>query len=307
MTSGVTSPPSPVSGDVPAPRGPWSFVRAACPGGFGRWGLHLLAGWLVFSLSTDVLWALHLKRLTGWSSLPSFWGETLTARDLWELLENAGLRAHWTGPWVVLAGGLALVWFLWAGWRLQAESAGLPARLGPWVWGLADALLVGAGPLAVVAGLLLWGLELLGRTGYPGLGWVGWVGSALVPLAFCSALFVHWWLCRLDRAAAPPGFRLGSWRRLGRHLALGYRRFWTYHHQWLALVLAGVVVRAGLSLLVLLLGWRLGGGTLFRIWIFLAAQTLAVLVNAWLLGWFLRLAALFVRQASQTGVAAAEP
>ena len=41
-----------------------------------------------FSLATQVLWARHLGSLTGWSSLPSYWGETLTARDLWELLEN---------------------------------------------------------------------------------------------------------------------------------------------------------------------------------------------------------------------------
>jgi hypothetical protein len=264
-----------------------------------------MAGWLAFSLSTNVLWALHLRRLTGWSSLPSFWGETLTARDLWELLENAGLRSHWTGPWVVPAGGLALVWFLWAGWRLQAEVAGVPARLGPWLWGLADALVVGAPPLAVVAGLMLWGLEALGRTGYPWLGWVDWVGSTLVRLAFFSALFLHWWLCRLDRAAAPPGLRLGSWRRLGGHLALGFRRFWAHPHQWLALVLGGVAARAGLTLLALLLGWRLGGGSLFRVWLLLAVQTLAVLVNAWLLGWFLRLAALFVRH--ETQLAATDP
>jgi hypothetical protein len=31
------------------------------------------------------------------------------------------------------------------------------------------------------------------------------------------------------------------------------------------------------------------------VWVFLGLQALAVLANAWLLGWFLRLAALFLR------------
>jgi hypothetical protein len=188
-----------------------------------------------------------------------------------------------------------MLWFLWAGWRLQAAAGGLPARLGPWLWGLVDTLLIGLAPLAGLAGLLIWGLGWLGATGIQGLGWLDWLGGGLVRFAFLSALFLQWWLCRLGRAGAAPGFRLGSWRRLGRHLGLSSRRFWSYPAQWLVLVLAGVLLRAGLTLLVLALAWRLGGGTLPRVCGFLALQLAVVLGNAWQIGWFLRLAALFTR------------
>ena len=291
-----SAPPSPLAAaetDV-APRGPWSFLQAAVPGGFSRWGLQLMAGWLAFSLLTNVLWALHLRSLTGWSSLANYWGEMLTARDLWELMGNGGLSAHWTGPWLPLAAGLAMVWFLWSGWRLQAAAAGCPARLGPWLWGLVDTLVIGAGPLAALAGALLWLFHGLGATGIQGLGWLDWVGGGLVRLAFPSALFLQWWLCRLGRAVAPAGFRLGSWGRLARHLGLSFRRFWMHPMQWLTLILGGVVLRSGLTLLVLMLAWRLGGGTIAKVVGFLALQLAVVLVNAWLIGWFLRLVALFL-------------
>jgi hypothetical protein len=254
-----------------------------------------MAAWVAFSLLSNVLWALHLSRLTGWSSLPNYWGELLTARDLWEMLENGGLGAHWTGPWVPLAAGLALVWVLWSGWRLQAAAVGLPARFGPWAWGLADALAIGAVPLAALAGLLLLVLGWLGGTGIQGFGWCDWVGGSLVRLSFGSALFLQWWLCRLDRAGAPPGPCMGSWRRLIRHLGLSFSRFWLHPVQWLALVLGGVALRAGLTLAALALAWRLGGGTIPKVCVVVALQLAAVAADAWLLGWFLRLAALFLR------------
>jgi hypothetical protein len=234
--------------------------------------------------------------LTGWSGLPNYWGEMLTARDLWELMENGGLNVHWTGFWVPLASGLAMLWVLWSGWRLQAAAMGCPARLGAWLWGFVDALVIGAGPLAAVTGLVLWTLARLGATGIQGLGWLDWVGGGLVRLAFWSALFLQWWLCRLGRAGKNgPGFCLGSWRGLAGHLGLGFRRLWLHPVQWLTLVLGGVLLRAGLTLAVLALAWRMGGGTIPRVCAFLALQLLVVLVDAWLLGWFLRLAALFVR------------
>jgi hypothetical protein len=280
-------------------------MAQALPGGFSRWGLQLMAGWLAFSLLSNLLWALHLRSLTGWSGLPNYWGEMLTARDLWELVENGGLKAHWLGPWVPWAGGLAMLWFLWSGWRLQAAAAAFPARLGPWLWGLVDTLVIGVGPLAGLAGVLLWAFGRLGATGIQGLGWLDWLGGGLVRLAFVSALFLQWWLCRLGRAGAAPGFRLGSWKRLGGHLGLSFRRFWTCPVQWLTLVLGGVLLRAGLTLLVLFLAWRLGGGTLPRIAVFLALQLAVVLANAWQIGWFLRLAALFVRSDAELRAALA--
>jgi len=142
---------------------------------------------------------------------------------------------------------------------------------------------------------VLWALAGLGGTGIQGFGWLDWVGAGLVRLAFISALFLQWWLCRLGRAGQAPGFRLGSWRRLAGHLGLSFRRLWLHPVQWLALILGGILLRAGLTLLVLVLAWRLGGGTIPRVGAFLALQLLVVLVNAWLLGWFLRLAALFLR------------
>jgi hypothetical protein len=222
-------------------------------------------------------------------------------------VENGGLGGHWTGPWVALAGAITLVWVLWAGWGVQAETAGRPATFGPWLWGLADALVVGLAPLAVVAAACLWALGRLGATGLPAFGWLDWVGGALVRLGFASALFVHWWLFRLARAGGPDGFRLGSWRRLGAHLVLGLVRFWRHLGHWLALVLGGAVLRAGLSLAALGLGWRLGGGTVPRVVVCLLLDVLAVLANAWLLGWFLRLVALFLRhdQAVRAAVPAA--
>jgi hypothetical protein len=280
-------------------------MAQALPGGFSRWGLQLMAGGLAFSLLSNLLWALHLRSLTGWSGLPNYWGEMLTARDLWELVENGGLKAHWLGPWVPWAGGLAMLWFLWSGWRLQAAAAAFPARLGPWLWGLVDTLVIGVGPLAGLAGVLLWAFGRLGATGIQGLGWLDWLGGGLVRLAFVSALFLQWWLCRLGRAGAAPGFRLGSWKRLGGHLGLSFRRFWTCPVQWLTLVLGGVLLRAGLTLLVLFLAWRLGGGTLPRIAVFLALQLAVVLANAWQIGWFLRLAALFVRSDAELRAALA--
>jgi hypothetical protein len=289
----------PDTGD-PAPeaelalRGPWSFLAAAARGGFSRWGLQLMAAWLAFSLLTSVLWALHLRRLAGWSALPSYWGEQLTARDLWEIAENGGLRAHWSGPWVPLACGLTLLWVLWAGWRLQAAAIGRPARLGAWLWGFLDALAIGAAPLAALAGALLLVMGRLAATGIQGLGWLDWAGGGLVRLGFWSALFLQWWLCRLGRAEGPPGWRMGSWGRLGRHLGLSMRRFWLHPVQWLALVAGGAALRAGFTLLALALAWRVGGGTIPKVCGLLALQLAAVLVNAWLLGWFLRLAALFL-------------
>ena len=54
-------------------------------------------------------------------------------------------------------------------------------------------------------------------------------------------------------------------------------------------------MRAGLPFLVLVLGWRLGGSTPVRVWSLLGLQALVVLINAWLIGWFLRVTALFCR------------
>jgi len=281
--------------------GPWRFLGAALPGGASRRGLQLTAAWMGFALVPQLLWSLHLSSLTGWSALPSYWGEMLTGRDVWELGVNGGLAQHATGPWTPLAAGLGLLWILWAGWRLQAERIGVPAHFGPWGWGLADALLIAVPPLALLAAVLLGGLAFLGATGRPALVWLQWAGTAVLLPVLISTFCLQWWLCRLARAEAAPGFRLGSWRALRRHLGLGFGRLWRHPGQWLALVLAGVALRSGLTLLVLTLAWRLGGGGLLRVALFLGLQLAAVAANAWLLGWFLRLTALFLRHQAGAG------
>ena len=302
--------PPPFAPDVRdpfAPRGPWSFLAEAAPGGLARLGLGLLASWAAFFLLSNAFWAIHLKLLTGWSSLPNYWGELLTTRDLWELVENGGLKDHWAGPGASWAAGLCFLWFLWAGWRMQAAAAGHRAPFGAWCWGLVDALIIGALPLSLLAVLLTSAFATLGSTGIQGLCWLDWVGGALVRLACLSAFFLQWWLCRLGRlermsaasrsdSAASCGWRLGGWKPLRSHLAQSFCAFWRHPVQWGTLVLGGVAVRTGLSFLGLFLAWRLGGGTPWRVLGFLFLQLAVVIFNAWLLGWFLRLAALYARQ-----------
>ena len=294
MPDAAPVPSSPEAGETPSPRGPWSYLGPALKGGLGRWGLHLMAGWLCFHVLTSTLWALHLRALAGWSSLPSYWGELITARDLWELAENGGLKDHWTGPWAPLAALVAMAWFLWASWQVQARAAGVPGRFMAWLWGFVDALFLAALPLALLGWLGLGCLSWLASSGIQGLGWLNLVGGTIFRLALVAAFFLQAWLCRLDRAAV-RGWNLGSGAALGFHLRRSFLRFWTHPVQWTVLVAGGVVVRAGLPFLVLLLGWRLGGGTPVRVWSLLGMQALAVLLNAWLIGWFLRVVALFWR------------
>ena len=293
----MTEPEAPVfvldSRDPLTPRAPWSFLLEAAARGFDALGWRLLAAWGAFFLLSNVFWAVHLKALTGWSSLPNYWGELLTARDLWELMENGGLKLHWTGPLVPLAAGISLLWFLWAGWRMQTALVQLPPRLGAWAWGLLDALLVGALPLFLVGAGLVSTFAWLGSSGIQGLSWLDWVGGALVRLACVSAFFLQWWLCRLGRARGERGWRMGGWPALGTHLRRSFLGLWQHPVQWSTLVLGGVVVRTGLTFLGLALAWRMGGGSTFRVWAFLVLQLAIVVINAWLLGWFLRLVALY--------------
>jgi hypothetical protein len=275
------------------PRGPWSFWKEALPGGFDRWGLAFLFGWLVLQLSSG-FWAQHMKFLAGNSSLPSYWGEQLTTRDVWELAENGGMASQRLGtilPLVLLA---TLIWILWTGWKLQSETVALPAALRPWLWGLLDALLLGLVPLWLGAGALTGVLAWLGDTGIQGLGWAHMVGCVLIRMALGSALMVHWWLCRLNRASHDHvGIGLGSFGNLARHLGHSFLRFWSHPVQWGLLVLGGVLLKAGLHLAVLLIAWRMGGSTAGRVWLFLGLQGAAALVNGWIIGWFMRLTALF--------------
>lgn len=269
-----------------APRGPWAHLRPALGGGFRRWGLGLLAGWLLAGLGPALAWALHLRDAAGWSALPNHWGEGVSARDLWELWENGGLQHRLLGAPALILLGLGLLLVLWCGWRMQAETANQKARLGSWLLGALDAVLIGALPLGLAAWSADGALAWLGRLGIDGLGWAAFFGRPLIWMAALSAFHLQWWLCRLGRAA-------GLSRGYRAHLTESFLRLWIHPVQWGLLTLGGTAVRAGLPFLVLLLAWRLGGGTAFRVGLFMGLQILVTLLNGWMMGWLLRLSARF--------------
>jgi len=272
--------------DPLAPQGPWAFLKEAIPGGFTPWGWGLLGGWVLVFLGPATGWAGHLRRAADWSALPAHWGEQISARDVWELLENGGIKQKLVNSPTVHLFGLGLVVVLWCGWRMQAESAGLKARLGSWLLGGLDTLLIGLVPLGGVAWLLDWLLDWAGGTGIDGLGWTALFARPLLWMACLSTLNLQWWFCRLGRAA-------GLARGYRAHLAECFFRLWTHPIQWGALAAGGALLRALPPFLLLLLAWRMGGGTTFRVWLFLLLQLAATTLNGWLLGWLLRTTALF--------------
>ncbi|WP_005034884.1 hypothetical protein [Holophaga foetida] len=267
-----------------SPRGPWSYLRETRSGGFRRNGLAFILAWVAFQVAVPSLWAVHLRRLVGNSALPHYWGERITAREIHEILQNGGLQQAWTGFWMPTLGIITLYLVLWFGWRIQTEELGIKARWKPWGLGILDALAIGLVPLGAVTWLLLQLLDYLGGTGIQGLGWLALLGHILAPLCLGSTLMVQWWICRLARAAEPDA-------PYGRHLWNAMLCLWTRPFQWSSLVLGGVVIRLGLHAIVLLLAWRWGGGSTVKVWTILIAQGLATAINAWLIGWFMRLVA----------------
>jgi hypothetical protein len=269
-----------------APRGPWAYFSDALPGGFTRWGWGLMLGWLLVLLGPALGWAGHLRRAAGTSALPAHWGEQITARDIWEIFENGGLQHRFTNSPTVHLFGLGLVIVLWCGWRMQAEAAGRKARLGSWLLGALDTLLIGLLPLGLVAWLVDRGLAWAGGLGLDGLGWSAFFGRPLVWMSLFAALNLQWWFCRLGRSA-------GLARGYRAHLGDTFMQLWSHPIQWGLVSIGGAALRALLPFLLLLLAWRLGGGTTFRVWLFLVLQLLVTALNGWLMGWLLRLAAHF--------------
>lgn len=290
----TTARPSNIQPETAAKReGPWAHWKTAIPGGFSHWGLQLILAWVAFDALSGTAWALHLKGLAQWSALPNYWGELLTARDVWELLENGGLKQDPLGAWAPMIGFLSMVWVLWASWRLQARTVQLPARIGPWIWGLLETLLIGI-PVIILGYGVSWVLEGIAGTGIQGLGWLNLVGGTLFRLACLSTVMLQWWLCRIDRAGlGQEDWHLGSPETLLRHLGRSFQRLWAHPVQWGVFILGGVLVRVGLHYLVFLFAWRMGGGSTFRVWTFLILQIAVAAFNAWLLGWFLRLSAIY--------------
>ena len=269
-----------------APRGPWLFLRPALTGGFTRWGWGLMLGWTLVLLGPALGWAGHIRRAAGTSALPAHWGEQITTRDLWELWENGGLQHRLANSPTVHLFGLGLVVVLWCGWRMQAEAAGHKARLGPWLLGALDTLLIGFLPLGLAAWLVDFALGWAGGQGLDGLGWTAFFGRPLIWMALIAALNLQWWFCRLGRTA-------GLARGYRAHLGDCFMQLWSHPVQLGLMNILGAALRALLPFLVLLLAWRLGGGTTFRVWLFLLLQLLVTAINGWLLGWLLRSTALF--------------
>ncbi len=269
-------------------------MREAVGGGLSKWSWQLMAAWAAFQLLTSFVWARHLRSFAGFagspgaSALPNNWGEHLTAKDIWELMENGGMKHEPFGSALPLLALLCLVWVFWSGWCMQAHCLGFKARLKHWFLGLLDAFLLGLLPLGIVFGLVRWALSAMGSTGIQGLGWLSFVGIPLISMAFLSAMNLQWWLCRVDRGAGSSG--------LLRHWGRSFLRLWLHPVQWTSLVLGGTALRAGLAFLAIWIGWRLGGGSTSKVQLFLLLELVAAVINAWLLGWFLRLTALFWRQ-----------
>ena len=272
------------------PRGPWSFLKETASGGFNASGKWLMAGWVLLAVGPSTLWASYLMSHArvggGWSALPSHWGEQLNAKDMIELFDRGEVHGMvGAGAATALILGLFLV--LWASWKHQAEAAGQRPRLSAWVGGLLDACIAGL-PLLGLYLVAFAMLHLFGSSGIPALGWLDFYGNKLLALGTLSALMTQWWLLRLNRLE-----RKGQpWPA---HLLQGFLRLWRHPVQWTGLALGGALLRLALNFAVVDLAWRMGGGTVGRVWLFVLLDALAAFAGAWILGWMLRVAARFWR------------
>lgn len=272
------------------PKGPWRFLKEAAPGGFNASAKWLMLGWLILAVAPAFLWATYLMSHTqvgsGWSAMPAHWGEQLNAKDLVELFDRGevhGLLGF--GASTALIVGFVLV--LWASWKHQAAAAGLRHRVGPWIGGALDTILLGI-PFLVVFLITSVVLGYLGGLGVPALSWLAFFGRPILALATVSTLMIQWWLMRLNRLE-----RKGlTWFD---HAKLGFIRMWGNPVQWFTLAVGLSLLRLALHAAVIELAWRLGGGSVGRVWLFVLLEALATLIGAWTIAWLLRTTALFWR------------
>ena len=273
-----------------APKGPWAFLGASLPGGFSAAGWTLIGGWIFLALVPAFFWANHLASYTeyagGASALPAHWGEQLGAKDLVELFKNGEVYSPlglMTGATLLVGLGLVLI----SGWQLQTRAVGLQAHARAWFLGLFDGLLLGVVPLGLVCGLSVFLLGLLSGHGLNGLSWTAFILKPLAWVSFVSALNVQWWILRLGREGAPQEF--------GTHLGHGFLRFWSHPVEWFLLIVGGSAVRLLLQVAAVWAGWRLGGSSAIRVMEVIGLSVLAAAINGWLLGWLLRVTALYWR------------
>jgi hypothetical protein len=276
-------------------RGPWKFLIKALPGGFSGSGLQLIMAWVAFQALAPLSWAAHLRSKVGNSAIADNWGQTLPADDIWELMANGNLQDATLGFWTVAVATLAVLWALWAGWKMQTKFVGLKSGIVPWLAAAPVAFVIGYLPLWMLHASL-WNISaFLASLGIPSLGWINLVAGPLLHLAFGSALMFQWWLCRLDLAYSLPKDKKG-WLM---HIKDSFLRLWLHPIQWGSIVFFGPAIRAGLVFLVLCLAWEWGGQELYNVWLLFFLQIDAAAVNAWIIGWALRVAALYWRNDQQ--------
>jgi hypothetical protein len=235
--------------------------------------------------------ALRLRSAVGDSPVADDWGREMSARGLYEVMGQGGLGGELLGPWTAALAVAAVIWTIWAGWKVQAGAAGVAAKPAPLLLSVPSALVAGLLPLWTLHALLWGALGLAAASGIQFLGWADFVFSPLLHMCFASSLLIQWWLYRLDMAdGRPRGAR--AWLR---HLKVGFLRLWSHPIQWGAIVFFGASVRTGLSFSALLLAWAWGAQSLPRLCAACAVQAAAAAANAWLIGWGLRTIALYWR------------
>lgn len=269
-----------------SPKGPWSFLRESLPGGFSGPGLGLIVGWLLAALPPAFFLARHLAGLAGHSALPTHWGERLDAKELMELWWNGEWRHQPMPTWALVFLLLGLGISLWSGWKMQAEQVGREATFGPWFKGALEAILLGPLPLYLPLFVGVFLLKAFGERGIDSFAWLLFFLRPLFWFAWSGACFLQWSLLRVARLDPDRG----GWFT---HLRHGFLRLWLHPMQWGALILGGSALRILLHGGALILGWRMGGAALGRVWLLVLLQVLAGVVGAWTLGFVMRVAARF--------------
>ncbi len=280
------------------PLSPFAFFKAGLPS-FNKPLWHLLLSWLAFQWALSSTWALHLKEAMGQSALGAYWGDRISARDIWELAVNGGLGQRPLGFWATALAMICLLSALWAAWRVQEDATLRKASVKPWGMGMVDTLLIGILPMVLIChfsgNLLVW----MGSLGFQGLAYLDLIGRPLLTLTATSAVLLQWWLCRGERAEKAAqtnplqGLFLGGSKAYLTHLGDCVLRFWAHALSWLPLLALGVLVRVGLHGLVLWLGWVWGGASVIKVLGLFLLQGLAALSVAYLMAWMLRLVAHF--------------
>lgn len=67
-----------------------------------------------------------------------------------------------------------------------------------------------------------------------------------------------------------------------------------------------LLLRLALHAAVIELAWRMGGGSVGRVWLFVLLEAVATLIGAWTIAWLLRVTALFWRHDQAVRKAIAE-